>query len=243
MPRINIEEEWFMDPRRDLLIEQLGCLTDSIAIKMWRLSQNFHREGQLVPVALFERVPHWQEFEGAGLAERRETGVYIKGSAKHFQWLLDGIEQRREAGKKSAEVRKEKYGSAIPHGALNAERAPNEHRTTPNGAEPSSSSSSSKTKNKNRRIGIRQSYSPEFEILWEQYKKIGGKAQAYETFLELKLSEAEIEDLKKAIPAYLADCKLRDRSEKHFSTFLREDWRPWLEKRSGQAKPFDMEAV
>lgn len=102
LPRINFEDEWFIDPRRDQLASSLGStpLADGIALQMWRLAQHFYRNDQLIPFNQFDRALHSKEFEAAGLAERREDGVYIRGQEKHFDWL----EKRRVAGRKGGQT-------------------------------------------------------------------------------------------------------------------------------------------
>lgn len=85
------------------------------------------------------------------------------------------------------------------------------------------------------RTGVRAEYSAEFEAAWEAYGKEGKKSDAYKAFQESNLSQEEFEALKRAIPAYLADCKAKDRRRMYFGTFLREDWRVWNDRRVASA--------
>jgi hypothetical protein len=130
-PRINIEDEWFDDPRRADLDRQLGPASDGVALRMWRLAQTYFRVGRLVPVDLFERMPHWREFEAVGLAERRSEGVYIKGQSDRFDWLR----VKQEAGRRGGQAR-----------ADNARKQTQADSSTSKQTQPSSSSSSSENK-------------------------------------------------------------------------------------------------
>ena len=99
MPRINVEDCWFDDPRRESLCQKLGPLGDAIALRMWRLAQNYYRVKTLVPVHIFESALHWREFEEVGLAERRPEGVYVKGRGERFAWLAALSESGTRGGK------------------------------------------------------------------------------------------------------------------------------------------------
>ena len=141
MPRLNIEDAWFDDPRREALTAKIGIVADAVAIRMWRLAQTYFRAGLLVPVEIFETVPHAMEFEAVGLAIREPSGVYIKGQHDHFNWLR----KRSEAGANGARVTNEKRAKKSQDAALrqNSANVSNEQQTTP-----SSSSSSSKDKDR-----------------------------------------------------------------------------------------------
>jgi len=98
MPRINIEDVWWDDPRRDELanLSKSKQMADGIAIGFWRLAQTWHRAGSLIPYDIFERVPYWSEFVQCGLAIKRPEGYYVCGKDEKFQWLTD----RRKSGQK-----------------------------------------------------------------------------------------------------------------------------------------------
>lgn len=81
------------------------------------------------------------------------------------------------------------------------------------------------------RSAARATYSPIFEGLWDLFGKVGKKADASKAFEDKRFSEEEIQELRLAIPAYLADCSRCDRKVMYFGTFLRDDYRPWLEAR------------
>jgi hypothetical protein len=87
-----------------------------------------------------------------------------------------------------------------------------------------------KGKKKEARIGIRATYSPEFEEAWEAFGRVGKKSDAFKAFTDSKLTPEELQDLLRAIPRYLAECRSLERAQQYFGTFLREDWREFLGK-------------
>lgn len=150
MARINIEDCWWTDPRRSLLIKKVGSeeLADGAIIRAWRLAQEFWKSSKgLVPFDLFETLPYFQNIIDSKLADVRESFVYVRGSSAYLDWVREKKEQASEAGKKSAEIRKLKHGSAQPkrgnqeNKSENTERTPNDSRTEFNDSEPSDSGS------------------------------------------------------------------------------------------------------
>lgn len=128
------------------LIEKIGATAaDGLAINAWRIAQEFWAKGKhLVPSEIFFKLKHAQEIIDAGLADVRESFVYVRGSSEYLTWLEEKREQARIAGKKSAEARRKKSGSAQPKRPKtpkSPERTPNEPRTEVNDAEPSGSGS------------------------------------------------------------------------------------------------------
>lgn len=152
MARINIEDCWWTDPRRSLLIKNIGSeeLADGAIIKAWRLAQEFWKKNKgLVPKDLFETLPNFEKIVESKLADVRESFVYVRGSSAYLDWVREKREQASDAGKKSAESRKKKNGTAQPLGGKQSKTAKkssnesNENRTEFNGIEPSDSISGS----------------------------------------------------------------------------------------------------
>lgn len=149
MARVNIEECWWSDLRRSALIRLVGSedAADIAAVRMWRAAQEFWKhDRKLMPLGMFELLPAHKELLQVGLAVVRESFVYVRGSSEYLDWVREKRAQASEAGKKSAEARRKKNGSAQPKvkkPRTNAERTPNEPRTESNDAEPSFSGSSS----------------------------------------------------------------------------------------------------
>lgn len=150
MARINIEDCWWTDPRRSLLIKNIGSeeLADGSIIKAWRVAQEFWKSNKgLIPLELFETLPNYKNIIDSKLADVRNAFVYVRGSSAYLDWVREKREQASVAGKKSAESRKLKSGSAQPSSkktkksANNLDKSPNEARTEFNDAEPSDSGS------------------------------------------------------------------------------------------------------
>lgn len=144
MARLTIEECWWTDPRRSALIRLLGSeeQADYVAIRAWRLAQEFWKhDRKLVPKSLFDMLPGSKELLQVGLADYPQDGfIYVRGSSAYLDWVREKREQAKEAGKKSAEARKQKNGTAQPvtrKSLKSPERNPNETRTEFNDAEPS----------------------------------------------------------------------------------------------------------
>lgn len=155
MARLNIEDCWWTDPRRSALSALLGSepLADAYAIRAWRLGQDFWKHGrQLVPKSLFDILPGAASMIQSGLADVRESFVYVRGSSAYLEWIAEKREQAKVAGKKSAESRMKKTGSAQPKKSKNSKPTEptwsNEPRTEINDAEPSCSRSLSVSENK-----------------------------------------------------------------------------------------------
>jgi len=95
MARINIEEAWFSDPRRERLKDLVGGEVETVAVAMWRLAQD-HSNERVVPEKLFKMIKHWEAFVKAGLAFKNNGGYYVCGTEERFKWL----EVCRKSGKK-----------------------------------------------------------------------------------------------------------------------------------------------
>lgn len=102
MARINIEDSFYRDHRFINLL-QLGYRyyeALGLAVGAWSLAQKYYlkTEHGLIPHTAWDSSG-FEVFEKVGLAERRENGVYMKGSEEQFAWL----KQRSNAGKNSAQ--------------------------------------------------------------------------------------------------------------------------------------------
>lgn len=139
--RLTIEDKWWSDPRRGRLVKYFGGesqLADGLATQAWRMAQEFWKVGRgLVPKSHFERLENSQNLIEVGLAEVRGESVYIRGSSAYLEWIAEQREIASEAGKKSAKMRRDKYGSAQPSPRTSPERPSNASRTESNALEPS----------------------------------------------------------------------------------------------------------
>ena len=193
MPRINVEEEWFSDPRREALKERVGLSVDTVALAMWRIAQRAYRQETLVDPKLFEMMPHWKEFEEVGLAERRGNEVYICGMDEKFSWIRKNKESGRLGGLANASVRLAKLSETKRN-------------------LPSSSSSSSSSSSKNKKHFVGSVDPPAFLEIWKIFSgrngMKGSKKKAYAEWQ--KLTQEEKDKIGPAIERqkeYYAICK------------------------------------
>jgi hypothetical protein len=114
MARINFEDRIFREQGfQDLMIEvRSRLLAKGIALELFQLAQEFwFPDRRPIPMDRFKAagLPDIL-FAAGGLCELVEGDVYVRGSKQAFQWLFDAS----DAGKKSAEARKQKSGTAQP---------------------------------------------------------------------------------------------------------------------------------
>lgn len=133
MARINIEECWWSDPRRMKLALALGsgAMADGVVTNAWRIAQEFWSKGRLlVPQDVWATVEANSKLIEANLAEARESGVYVRGSSQYLDWARERREAAIIGGKKSAEVRRKKNGSAQPKPEANPKQTPTKRNQT-----------------------------------------------------------------------------------------------------------------
>jgi len=251
LARINFEDEIFADPRFHDLVLKVGGFNEAVGrlLLFWRAAQRQWIKGKLIHPE--EMRPEWEAIIEVKLAERRPEGVYAKGSEEQFSWYLDGIEQRREAGRHSAEVRKKKFGTAQPAGGKQdwgketIERPSNGVRTGSNGIEPSSSSSSSSSLRKElihdrKRKSQKPKPQPlagarEFleDVYRDHYPRKEGKQEGLERALKQCTKIEDLQLFKAAVLRYAAAKKGEEvRYLKHFSSFV-SVWREWTDPTTG----------
>lgn len=131
MARINIEDSIFKDPRFiNYCIKKgdqnlaLGCL-----VNFWIIAQKFFLSHGEIPNEEFIKYYLDETIIMVGLAERTQTGVKAKGQNKEFAWLASKKKAGSAGGKKSAENRKTKYGTAQPKLEASASKTPKQTRS------------------------------------------------------------------------------------------------------------------
>lgn len=140
MARVAIEDSYWTDPRRSKLARLIGndVLADGVMIQAWRLAQEHWKRGRvLVPLELFDALPHSVEIRAAGFAEDRDGRVYVRGSAEHHAWLLERLANASAGGKKSATRKRDKKGQ------LQSKQTPSKNQVAPKIVQPSYSYSPS----------------------------------------------------------------------------------------------------
>jgi hypothetical protein len=107
MARINIEETWWNDPRKQHLTRLLNSeiVATGAFYTAARLAQTYWLNGRaLIPEKIWKAFEFQAQLIEAGLAEVRDAGVYVVGSCDAFDWL----ELKKEAGKKGGLARASK---------------------------------------------------------------------------------------------------------------------------------------
>lgn len=135
MPRINIEDELSFDPRFQAVVREVGNPDTAIgmAYRLFRLAQRYWGEDrQLIPHDIFA-LQGFEIFLKVGLAKVQDDGIYVCGTRQHLEWYAERKDAARIGGQKSAEARREKYGTAVPTNASNiphsAEAKPKQNRS------------------------------------------------------------------------------------------------------------------
>ena len=101
MPRVNIEEKWWSDIRRSMLIAELGFgLADGVFLLSIRVSQNFSGQSFNATGLLLDQ---WvTALLKCGLASGTIENLYIKGSLEHHKWLESQRERASKGGQNKA---------------------------------------------------------------------------------------------------------------------------------------------
>lgn len=232
MARINIEDSIYRDERfhRLSVLEGGKAKALGLCVIAWDLAHRWflkHPEG-LVPIHAWESEADLYLLEKYNLAERRENGIYVKGTKDKCEYLTE----RRENGKKGGLKTKENFSSKLK-----------QIKQT----QPSTSTSVSKS--------IKDLSSPpgtDLEKLYEGYPRRGrldmGKAVGMKRLTRLlKNGELDLETAKRAIDNYAASCRkhqIKNEKIKMFSTFFGEGeaWREYGAQISLVPKPEDEEA-
>jgi hypothetical protein len=142
--RINVDGEFFADPRLDVLREAIGK-EEAIGavVYLWSLGQSYWKREEKIPLHVFELVRFGSELVRAGFARLDDDGVYCYGARERWHFLLAPKENGKKGGKASAESRKLKFGTAIPVNASNQTRSETEAESSEIRSKPKPSFSSS----------------------------------------------------------------------------------------------------
>lgn len=99
MPRLNVEDSVWLDPRFKLLEKSLGSRISAIGtlVEFWRLAQEYWVRGKNpVPLDIFKAYDLPEALVECCFAVLRNDGVHACGAAKQFAW----IKTKHTAGKK-----------------------------------------------------------------------------------------------------------------------------------------------
>ena len=117
MARINVEDSWWVSPRRKALIRILGEeeRADGAALALWRAAQEEWKENKgLLSKRCFDLLPSASALLECDLAVLEGAWVYVRGASKQFEWMENKRKAGSVGGKKSAEKRRETQGTAQP---------------------------------------------------------------------------------------------------------------------------------
>ena len=117
MARINLDNEFWDEPRVELLEAKIGSTERNLKheargcfVSAVRLAQKYWAPKKGKPEGL---IPHniWSAsgFDiliDVGLAELRDEGIYVKGSKENFQWLVERRKAGKRGGKNSGKSRR-----------------------------------------------------------------------------------------------------------------------------------------
>lgn len=143
LPRINIEDSIFRDARFFELAVKLGCTETAIGalVMAWIVAQeNWKDNRKYIPIEDWRKRKLRNEIVDCGLATLSSDGIKMAGAEDQFSWLVAAKAAGSIGGKKSAENRKAKGGTAQPKQPL---KSPKQPLKSPKGFQPSFSSSPS----------------------------------------------------------------------------------------------------
>lgn len=118
MARINIEDSILKDDRFTDLCIKTGSRIMALGIvcEAFILGQRYflnEESGRFIPLNEWKRKEALGLLIDVGLAEVRELGVYIKGSEKHFAWLLQKQNAGKRGGRPNQNKQQEKKADAL----------------------------------------------------------------------------------------------------------------------------------
>jgi len=107
--RINIEEKWWGDPRRQAICDAAGnsYMVDGIFLRIIKTAQEYIKEGSPIPKKLFSQFPHSILFVENGICEITDEGVWLDGAKKHLGWLAKRVVAGKNGGKQKSPAKRE----------------------------------------------------------------------------------------------------------------------------------------
>lgn len=126
MARINVEDDVLRNPRFQALTRRLNGDVEKALGRLlrfwWAAQRHWVQDRQLIPLEEF-RLGDFDGIVEVGLGEIRADGVYARGAERHFAWYESLLAGAVKGGRKSAETRRSRHGSAIPPNATNSPKA------------------------------------------------------------------------------------------------------------------------
>jgi hypothetical protein len=230
MARINIEDSIYRDERFHKLSAFEGYYKAlGICVAAWDLAHrwfNKHPEN-LIPFSVWDEKNELSLLEKYGLAERRDNGVYVKGSSTQCDYLTKRVEAGRRGGLKSQEI----FSSKLKQIEQNR----------PSVSSSFSLSNSEELKNvfsdENTTIKVEPKF--DLEILYKQYPKRQGnqrKAAGLKSLSKIIKQQTDFDDALRAVKNYKHHA-ITSKTEgtpmvAMFATFFGRDeiWKEWIDR-------------
>lgn len=122
MARISVDlDQIYTDIRFQNLSDVIGSKTEAVGllISLWRTAQSFWFKNELVPFHVWDCFEHKDLLLKFGYADKRNEGVYIRGSKENFQWYFDkkpAFDARNKLGglSRSSTAIRDKKGRMMP---------------------------------------------------------------------------------------------------------------------------------
>lgn len=108
MARINIEDDLKDDARFLKLVKLLDYEPALGAmIRVWVVAQKYWKKNKsFIPKDEWEKQDLNNAVIQVGLAQKKETGIYVCGSEEHFAWLCERVEAGRKGGSKTSSAKR-----------------------------------------------------------------------------------------------------------------------------------------
>lgn len=253
MARINIEDCWWIDPRRERLGTLLGSMmvADAVVIRAWRVAQEFWGKGRnLVPKHVFETLEASSKLIEANLAIEYENGVYVRGSSQWLEWVNEEREKRKAGGQKSAQRPRDAKGRLLASDQVTSNNDPSESSNVQVSVSGSYSGSKEIQYNAPSELFSEKEISTlgtkfkpsdtQLQEIYSDFPRKKGRAKGFaKARAEIK-SIHDLDDLKAAVSNYRQNCILEKKEPRfilHFSTFMAE-WRDWIDPNHGTGEDF-----
>jgi len=230
MPRINVEEGFWSDPRFEALVAEVGDKWKAVglAVCFWRSAQHAWREEKGIDRSIFDRV-----FDDAlikcGLARVQNGHIFAAGAQDAFKWLKDREEAGRRGGLSKASKRLANASCSLA----------NAKQTLANPKQTLASSSSSSSLLILSTDLIPPTPNPtllnealsDFDEFWKVYPRRVGKGQARKAWKQTEGARPPIQDLISKIQELSSsESWMKDGGEfiPHPATWLRREG--WLDE-------------
>lgn len=180
MARLNIETSLWSKPAFQKFMIKMGDRHKAMGqvVDLWTLAQaHWFPYRELIPESAFHDAELSEALIETGLAERRDGGIYAKGSEDAFEWLFQNQRAGRLGGVASAKRRRARAKQSLSDDQRN---------------EPSSSSSSSSSNTNTDVCFLGNEEVEAFETWWRSWPNKVDHGEALKAFKKKKPPIAEL---------------------------------------------------